>query len=136
MEIWGPLAEAPAPPLGTLPHQWVGHIFGTNTGNLFVEIRQPEGASQHEVRLRLMDHVFGLSIYQGPASFDGALRIAMGLAIALSEDSRALAANYLGSKTTGEVINGGLEMLVFGIALGILTEISRAVRKDPLSPDR
>lgn len=58
----------------------------------------------------------------------GALRIAMGLAVALSENRGELGPYLLGSKTSGQAIDGGMMMLVFGIGLGILVEISRAAR--------
>jgi hypothetical protein len=37
------------------------------------------------------------------------------------------AQRYLGSATTGEAIDQGLMLVVFGIAIGILTDISRSV---------
>lgn len=58
----------------------------------------------------------------------GALRMAMGLAVALSENREELGPYLLGNKTSGQAIDGGLMMLVFGIGLGILVEISRSVR--------
>lgn len=58
----------------------------------------------------------------------GALRMASGLLVAQSENYEALARRYLGSKTPGEAIDGGMMMLVFGIGLGILVEISRSAR--------
>lgn len=58
----------------------------------------------------------------------GALRVAMGLKIALSDNHAELAPYLLGARTSGEAIDGGVTLLVFGIGLGILVEISRSVR--------
>lgn len=58
----------------------------------------------------------------------GALRVAMGLFVAFSESREELAPYFLGSRTSGEAIDRGLMVLVFGIGLGILVEISRSVR--------
>lgn len=49
--------------------RWAGHIFGTNTGNLFVEL-EPKGDS-FTGTLRLMDHHLGLSVYSVQGTFDG-----------------------------------------------------------------
>ena len=59
----------------------------------------------------------------------GTIRVAMGFLIALSENREALSKLYLGSKTTGQAIDGGVMMLLFGIGLGILVEISRSVHR-------
>jgi hypothetical protein len=58
----------------------------------------------------------------------GTLRAGMGFSIASSENYQALATRYLGT-STGEAINQGLMMFVFGIALGILTDISRSLQR-------
>lgn len=58
----------------------------------------------------------------------GALRMLMAFSIAQSEDYAVQARRYLGSKTPGEAIDQGLMVLLFGIGLGILVEISRSVR--------
>lgn len=55
----------------------------------------------------------------------GGLRIALGFGLAGGNAEAARL--YLGSATTGEAIDQGLMLVVFGIALGILTEISRSV---------
>ncbi|MFK0690901.1 hypothetical protein ACFX5Q_22255 [Mesorhizobium sp. IMUNJ 23033] len=52
-----------------LSKRWAGNLFGTNTGNLYCEISGPEKAFQ--IRLRVMDPVFGLTVYDGEGSFDG-----------------------------------------------------------------
>lgn len=46
-----------------------------------------------------------------------------------TEDKAFWASRYLGSKNTGEVIDQALVVAACAIALGILVEISRAVRR-------
>lgn len=46
-----------------------------------------------------------------------------------TEDKAFWASRYLGSKNTGEVIDQALMVAACAIALGILVEISRAVRR-------
>lgn len=58
----------------------------------------------------------------------GVLRAGMGFGIASSDNYQALAARYLGS-STGEAINQGLVILVVGIGVGILTDISRSLQR-------
>ncbi|MER9490146.1 hypothetical protein NKI50_30085 [Mesorhizobium sp. M0563] len=49
--------------------RWAGALFGTNTGNVYCEL---EGADANlKIRLRVMDQLFGLAIYEGDGSFDG-----------------------------------------------------------------
>jgi len=57
----------------TLGRLWAGRIFGTNTGNLFLEL----DSTGNEIAgtARLMDTVFGLTVYRVAGSFDGTLRI-------------------------------------------------------------
>lgn len=59
----------------------------------------------------------------------GALRVASGLLVAQSENYEAIARRYLGSKTPGEAIDQGLMVLIFGICLGVLVEISRSLQR-------
>ncbi|WP_288192620.1 hypothetical protein [uncultured Phyllobacterium sp.] len=49
--------------------QWAGRIFGTNTGNLFCQIKA-QGAGL-VATIRFMDDVYGLAIYEATGSFDG-----------------------------------------------------------------
>jgi hypothetical protein len=58
----------------------------------------------------------------------GAVRLAMGFLVASSGNHAALAPRYLGSSTSGEAIDQGIMVLVFGVALGILVEISRTLQ--------
>lgn len=54
----------------TLGKLWAGRIFGTNTGNFFLEIQPtPEGAFTGT--LRLLDTLLGLHVYQLTGTFDG-----------------------------------------------------------------
>lgn len=41
---------------------WAGNIYGTNTGNVFVEL---DNSEQHNVNglVRIQDHLFGLALY-------------------------------------------------------------------------
>jgi len=57
----------------TLGRLWAGRVYGTNTGNLYVEL----DSSGDEVTgtLRLMDAQFGLTVYKVTGSFDGTLRL-------------------------------------------------------------
>lgn len=57
----------------------------------------------------------------------GVLRITMAL-VALNSDNPAAVARYLlGSKSTGHYIDQGIYMIVFGILVGVLTDISRSL---------
>lgn len=64
------------------------------------------------------------------------LAIAMGcsmIAIAVTalqtDDPSAFMAEYFGRKSTGKVIDRGIYTIIFGIVVGILTDISRSVAK-------
>jgi len=57
----------------TLGRLWAGRIFGTNTGNLFVEL--DTSGDQIAGTLRVMDTLFGLTVYRISGSFDGTLRL-------------------------------------------------------------
>ena len=52
-------------------------------------------------------------------------RIAAGLTVAMSDNPAALAARYLGSSTSGQAIDGGIELIFYALVLGTITEISR-----------
>ena len=63
----------------------------------------------------------------------GILKVVMGFAIAsgaisLASGKSALSRYFPGYSSTGELIDAGLYMVIFSFALGILTEISYAVR--------
>lgn len=60
----------------------------------------------------------------------GVLRAAIGLFVASIDDpaSRAAAASrYLGSATSGEAIDQGIKVFLFGLVLGILVKIGRSL---------
>jgi len=59
--------------MATLGRLWAGRVYGTNTGNLYMEL----DSSRDEVTgtLRLMDAQFGLTVYKVTGSFDGTLRL-------------------------------------------------------------
>ncbi|WP_372425341.1 hypothetical protein [Salinarimonas chemoclinalis] len=62
----------------------------------------------------------------------GAIRITIGLFVASIGDAaeRAAAAAYrLGSRSSGEAIDQGIMVFVFGVALGLLAEIAKAVKQ-------
>ena len=64
----------------------------------------------------------------------GALRIATAVLVLASDDPVNAARAILGSKTTGQAIDQGLYTIVFGILVGVLTDISRSVAKRCPSP--
>lgn len=61
----------------------------------------------------------------------GVLRAGTGLYVAFTADTpaalAAMSARYLGSATSGEAIDQGISTLVFGVALGILAQIGKAL---------
>lgn len=60
----------------------------------------------------------------------GILRVAMGFFVAFIDDpaQRAAAASrYLGSGTSGDAIDRGIELFIFGLVLGILVNIGRSL---------
>ena len=56
----------------------------------------------------------------------GIARIAIALIVIQSGDP-SLVPRYLGSGTTGQAIDQGFYVLIFGIVLGVLTDISRSL---------
>lgn len=44
-----------------LANRWAGRLYGTNTGNIFLDLAQ-DGKTVSG-RLRIMDSIFGVSIY-------------------------------------------------------------------------
>ena len=63
----------------------------------------------------------------------GAARIALALFVIQMGDPD-LVSRYIGSGATGQAIDQGLYILIFGIVIGVLTDISRSVR-DPNHAD-
>lgn len=54
--------------MGALGRLWAGRIYGTNTGNLFFELNTSGGEVSGTARL--MDTLFGLTVYRVTGSFD------------------------------------------------------------------
>jgi len=52
---------------------WAGRVYGTNTGNVFVEL--DSSGERVTGAVRLMDSQFGLTVYKVAGSFDGTLRL-------------------------------------------------------------
>ena len=57
----------------------------------------------------------------------GVLRVVMTIAIIQSDNPAAMAREYLGSNPTGYYIDQGIRYVIFGIVIGILTDISRTL---------
>jgi len=57
----------------------------------------------------------------------GVLRIAMAVMVLFSGDPVGAASAFLGSKSTGQAIDQGIYTIVFGILVGVLTDISRSL---------
>lgn len=56
-----------------LANRWTGRLYGTNTGNIFLDLTQSEkNVSGH---LRVMDSIFGVSIYDYTGTIDGELTL-------------------------------------------------------------
>lgn len=67
-------------------------------------------------------------VFAAVAVFFGCWRIAMGLAAGFT-NNQALITRYVGSGTSGEVVDSGFMLLAAGVAFGVLTDISRSLRK-------
>ena len=62
----------------------------------------------------------------------GALRVGIGFFVASIDDPAArvaAASRYLGSATSGEAIDQGIKVVLFGLVLGILVKIGRSMSK-------
>jgi hypothetical protein len=59
--------------MATLGRLWAGYAYGTNTGNLFLELDTSEQAVTGT--LRFLDNLFGLVVYRVSGTFDGTLRL-------------------------------------------------------------
>lgn len=60
----------------------------------------------------------------------GGVRVAMAVHVGQMGDP-SLIPRYLGGGTIGDSINLGMYEILFGIVVGVLTDISRSVRKKP-----
>lgn len=75
------------------------------------------------------------SIIASLALMFGTFKIGLGFFVGSVDDAEAragMAARYLGSASSGEAIDQGVTVFVFGVILGILVEIGRSVSR--LSP--
>lgn len=59
----------------------------------------------------------------------GCFGIALALIALQTDDPSAFMAEYFGRKSTGTAIDQGIYTIIFGIVVGILTDISRSVAK-------
>lgn len=55
-------------------------------------------------------------------------RLGMGF-YAAATDNQAFVTRYIGSGTSGDAIDSGFMVLAAGLALGVVTDISRSVRR-------
>lgn len=64
----------------------------------------------------------------------GGLKTALGFFFAYAtetpEQMRAAAREYLAAATTGEAINEGMYMMVFGVMAGVLVQIAKNTKKE------
>ena len=60
----------------------------------------------------------------------GFVGIAIGIAVATGTLVEPEPGHYLGTKTSGEWVNRGIYQVLFGIVLGVITDISQSVGKD------
>lgn len=59
--------------MATLGRLWAGRVFGTNTGNLFLELESSEGVVSGTARF--MDPVFGLTVYRVSGTYGDSLQL-------------------------------------------------------------
>jgi hypothetical protein len=59
--------------MATLANKWAGRLFGTNTGNLFLEISQDGEAVKGLARV--LDNLYGLALYEFTGTFDENLKL-------------------------------------------------------------
>ena len=67
------------------------------------------------------------SLITAIALFYGIATILMGIFLIPSDMSAIDAVEYLGTKTTGQLIDRGIYTILFAIILGVLTEISKSL---------
>lgn len=58
-----------------LTRRWAGHIYGTNTGNVYLEFDEPVTDANLSGTLRVMDPQFGLGAYQVRGMFADELKL-------------------------------------------------------------
>ena len=54
--------------MANLANRWAGRLYGTNTGNVFLDLTQDD--QKISGRLRIMDSIFGVSIYEYTGTID------------------------------------------------------------------
>jgi len=59
--------------MSSLATKWAGRLYGTNTGNLFLEITQ-DGETVKGIA-RFLDNLYGLALYEFTGTFDGTLKL-------------------------------------------------------------
>ncbi len=59
--------------MSSLATKWAGRLYGTNTGNLFLELTQ-EGEAVRGV-VRFLDNLYGLALYEFTGTYDGTLKL-------------------------------------------------------------
>ena len=62
------------------------------------------------------------------AVFVGIILVGMGIILATSYEPGTDLSPYIGRRTTGQVIDKGLNVVLVGIVLGTLSDISRALQ--------
>lgn len=67
------------------------------------------------------------SVIAGIVLLVGILSLLTGSFIATSDMTEVEAVRYLGNKTTGQMIDRGIYTIIFAVALGVLTEISKSL---------
>ncbi|MEZ8069427.1 hypothetical protein [Vibrio sp. FF145] len=59
--------------LGVIANRWAGRIYGTNTGNVFLEVSQDQNSLTG--KLRIMDTIYGISMYDCTGTYDDGFRL-------------------------------------------------------------
>lgn len=59
--------------MSSLATKWAGRLYGTNTGNLFLEITQ-DGETVNGIA-RFLDNLYGLALYEFTGTFNGTLKL-------------------------------------------------------------
>lgn len=57
----------------SLANKWAGQLYGTNTGNLYIELSQEDSSIQGIVRF--LDNLHGLALYKFTGSYDNKLNL-------------------------------------------------------------
>lgn len=68
-------------------------------------------------------------VIAGIALVLGILRVLLGFAVATGVVVEPVPGYYLGTKTSGKAIDQGIYMILFGVVLGVLSEIGKSLAK-------